>query len=295
MSIATLILAWLSIASGQLDLATFQGTVKGEDGAAIDGAVIVLRNLEKGAEIRFQSDKKGNYYRRGIPTGDYSVTVQKEGFQAYQDQVRVASGEEKRMHVVLTLSFDDYNLGVELFGKGDFAGAAKAFAAAAQKFPEMVEAHINLGLAYLQLGNLAEGIASLEKAMALRPGDGETEIRLAAAYAESGRNDEAIAAFEKGLSHVKDAAAPMAIEAGIALGSMHFGAGRVEEARKAYENVLAAAPSNPRALLGAGMCWFNAGDLAKARASFEAVIAAAPDSEEGVQAKKFLAELGNTG
>jgi tetratricopeptide (TPR) repeat protein len=295
MNITTLIFLWLSMGSGQLDLSSFQGTIKAEDGTAVEGAVIILKHLEKGNEIRFQSDKKGNYYRRGVPSGDYSVTVQKEGFQAFQDQVRVASGEEKRMHVVLTASFDDYNLGVELFGKGDFEGAAKAFGAAAQKFPEMVEAHVNLGLTFLQLGRLPEGIASLERAIALKPGDGETEIRLAAAYAEAGRNDEALAGFERGLSHIGDASAPMAIEAGIAIGSLHFGAARVEEAQAAYDKVLAADPSNSRALLGVGMCWFNRGDLVKARESFEKAIAAAPDSDEAARAKKLLEELDKPG
>ncbi len=83
------------------------------------------------------------------------MTIRKEGYQPFQDRLRIAVGEEKRLDFLLgatsTPSEEAFQRGLTAYGKGDLDEARASFEEATRLAPESAEAHTNLGLVYLQL------------------------------------------------------------------------------------------------------------------------------------------------
>lgn len=282
----------------QLELASFRGTVKDDGGNPIDGATLLLKDLARGTEITFDTNKKGSFYRRGLKAGEYELTIEKQGYQPFRDRLEFAAGEEKRLEFLLgpavTPAGEAFQRGITAFSEGDIAGAAEAFEEAVRLAPGSAEAHTNLGLVYLQLSRIDEGIRELEQAVALDPQPVRTQLQLAAAYAQGRQMEKAIAIFEEVLEGSTDLSDPLTFEATVSLASLYFAVGRVDEAIQTYEEVLAARPESPAALVGLGKCHFNQGDRSKALEYFERVVAAAPDSPQASDARAFIEEIKKT-
>ena len=62
----------------QIEVATVFGTVTDPSGAVIAGAQVVIVNQTTGLKRESSTDSTGQYHIAGLPTGNYSVRVQKE-------------------------------------------------------------------------------------------------------------------------------------------------------------------------------------------------------------------------
>ncbi len=58
---------------------TLEGDVKGEDGAPLKGAVIVLNRTDIKGHYQVKSDKKGHWLYTGLPFGKYDIECQVDG------------------------------------------------------------------------------------------------------------------------------------------------------------------------------------------------------------------------
>lgn len=65
----------------QTQLGTVFGTITDPSGAVISGAKITVSNENNGLKRDAVTDVNGQYYILGLPTGEYSLRVDKEGFQ----------------------------------------------------------------------------------------------------------------------------------------------------------------------------------------------------------------------
>lgn len=65
----------------QTEVATVFGTVTDPTGAVIAGAQVTILNQSIGLKRESSTDSTGQYHIAGLPTGNYAVRVQKEGFQ----------------------------------------------------------------------------------------------------------------------------------------------------------------------------------------------------------------------
>lgn len=65
----------------QTEVATVFGTVTDPSGAVIPGAQVTILNQSTGLKRDSSTDSTGQYHIAGLPIGNYSVRVQKEGFQ----------------------------------------------------------------------------------------------------------------------------------------------------------------------------------------------------------------------
>src|ERR1700746_1938641 len=65
----------------QTQLGTLFGTVTDTSGAVVPGAEVSVENVGTGLKRDGRTDKKGEYQVVGLPTGRYTLRVQKEGFQ----------------------------------------------------------------------------------------------------------------------------------------------------------------------------------------------------------------------
>ena len=282
----------------QAELAVFQGTVTDAEGKPVADAKIQLKDVSRGGSYETETNEKGFFYRRGLRPSDYELTIEAEGYQTYQEQMRFRAGEEKRQNFQLvpaaTPAEAAFQEGINAFNEQKYEEAAKAFEEVVRLSPETPEGHTNLALAYLQLGRTDDASRELEKAGELAPDSFRTWAQLGMVYGEAKRFEDAIRAFETALAIEHEPSDPMVIESQLALGSLYFSQGRVDDAVKTYQNVLAVAPENPEALLSLGKCYFNLGEVDQAKQSFNRVVEVAPDSPQAEQAKGFLEELNKT-
>ena len=124
----------------------------------------------------------------------------------------------------------------------------------------------------------------MNRFLELKPGDVES-LRLrylaAGALGDADRTAEYLAAY-------KEAAPERAAAEGIDRAESLFKANRLEEAKAALEEILAADPDHIRANYTLGLCLLNSGDSAGAKAQLKKVIELAPDSQEGRDAQEML-------
>jgi hypothetical protein len=90
LAIGTLFLAMASVVAAQDYRGKVQGSVTDENGGAIPGAHVVLRNIKTGVEVSRASDNNGHYIFDFVEPGDYVVVTEQTGFKkAVQENVKV--------------------------------------------------------------------------------------------------------------------------------------------------------------------------------------------------------------
>ena len=108
----SLALALLAFALGtgaraQTDVTTTRvsGTITDEQGAALPGASVSIRNQETGLSVSTVTDDRGFYRLLNLPSGNYSLTVELEGFATTQkSDVRMTLGSTPTIDLQLQLS-----------------------------------------------------------------------------------------------------------------------------------------------------------------------------------------------
>lgn len=282
-------------AFSQIELGVIQGVVTDEAGNPLADVTFRIRDTGRGREFTIKSDKSGRFYRRGLPAVDYEITVEKDGYQPIHDKVRLNAGVDRRFSFKLVRAApqgaEEFAQGVEAFGRGDHAAAAKAFEAAVDKAPDLPEVRVNLAMAYLRLQRTADAIAQIEKAATLAPDVPSVLFQLGGVYVETNDLDKAAAAFEKGLAKQPDLNDALAYDATVTLGAVYFAKGRNDQAMAQFARALAARPNAPGPTLGLAKVYFSKGDTAKALELFRLVVSSAPGTPEATEAGKFIAAL----
>ncbi len=88
----------------QTQLATVFGTIMDASGAVISGAQITILNQSTGLKRNASTDLTGQYHIAGLPTGNYSVRVEEEGFQTQvREGIALTSASEIMMNLSMTL------------------------------------------------------------------------------------------------------------------------------------------------------------------------------------------------
>ena len=81
---------------------TILGTVTDSSGAAVPGATVVIKNVDTGLTRTVITSDDGSYSAPELPIGNYTVTVQKEGFkEGVVAGIKVDVSSERRADVAL--------------------------------------------------------------------------------------------------------------------------------------------------------------------------------------------------
>jgi predicted O-linked N-acetylglucosamine transferase (SPINDLY family) len=161
----------------------------------------------------------------------------------YQARYAEALGPLEAAHRAAPHKGSGHRLGYCQLALGDFAGAAQVLRREVQEFPDLVNAHLALGVALVQLQRQEEALAAFLEAARLDPGSAEAHTNAGNVLAALGRHDEALA-------HLRQAA-----QAQPGLADPHFNLGvalqrlkRHEEAIASFQAALDIAPRMPYAL-----------------------------------------------
>ena len=89
----------------QITTGTIQGTVEDENGAAVPGASVEIKNLETNFSRTMSTDENGRFVSVALPPGNYSVTITKQGFAtAVAEKVTLTVGQTLTIPVSVKVS-----------------------------------------------------------------------------------------------------------------------------------------------------------------------------------------------
>jgi hypothetical protein len=100
LAVLLVIAAFAGIASAQSG--SIQGTVADNSGAVVQGADVIVRNVETNAQRAVTTSVSGVYSVPNLPVGHYEITVKKESFKAYHlDSVELTVAQALGIDVTL--------------------------------------------------------------------------------------------------------------------------------------------------------------------------------------------------
>lgn len=197
-----------------------------------------------------------------------AVALINSGQIAQAEAVCRAAVERNRQDVNMTAL-----LGATLFKSGKNQEAEKYLRLSTELAPNFAKPWSDLGHLLVETRRPEEAVTVLENAVRLDPGEGDAWFNLGKARAMLGLGPQADEAFEKSFELNPERKA-------LAYAAEHQQAGRLEEAEKAYREILANNPKNVDALRLLGTLAMKAGREHEAESLFRRAIAYAPDYVE---------------
>lgn len=102
-----------STASAQVTAGTILGSVRDGTGAAVPGATVVVKEVNKGTSVEYQTNEDGAYTAPFLSPGTYTVNVQKAGFKP-QATPPFELQVDQRARMDFTLNIGDVTATVEV-------------------------------------------------------------------------------------------------------------------------------------------------------------------------------------
>ena len=283
-----------------------RGTVKDAQGQPVDGATVRI-DMSSGTARHFEtkSNKKGEFVQIGLPPGDYKVVAEKDKAASNEAGGRVsisrpldvmlvigAGGPSKEVAAKaaeLKKTFED---GVTASRAGNHDEAIKNFEAALAISDKCFDCYYNIGYSYSQKKDYDKAEEAYKKAVELKPDYSEAYNGLANVYNAERKFDLAAEASKKAMDSTPGLAGGAGNpDAMFNQGVILWNAGKIADAKKQFEAVVAANPNHAEAHYQLGMALVNEGNLAGAAEQFSKYLELAPSGPNAATAKSLLAQL----
>ena len=240
-TLPVLVVALLLAIPGFAQTGNLTGKVVDTDGKPMANTTISLDRQGISQHFETKTDKNGNYIHAGLPTGQYRVSVMKDGKPVMTLDGRVNFGSDAK------LDFDLKNAAAAAASGSNREEAAKKIAEEKAK-NEATKAAFEGARTALASKNYDEAIRLFKEAAEKDPTQHVIFANLADAYSQSKKYDDAAAAYNKAIELKPDEAAYYNN-----LGIVLANANKIDEATKNHQK---AAELNPA---GAGQSYYNLG------------------------------------
>jgi Flp pilus assembly protein TadD len=295
-----------------------QGTIKDESGKPIQGATITLRkgtgevDPKADGPKQITTDKNGKWAILGLVNGPWGILIQKEGFQdslgnvnveefqvgvpqpinitlkrPSQQQVQQAQAQQKDSPAAKAKAA--LESGNALLAQNKYAEARAAYEEGMRQLEDKsLHPAIYRAIAdsYYKEGKANEAISTLKKALEVAPDDPDTLQLLVNLLASTNREEEAKAYMAKLPQGTKFDPA-----IGLNLGIKAFNEGKMDNALKEFNEVIAANPGMADAYYYRAMVYLGKQQNAQAKADLNKLLELDPGSKFAKDAKDFLKEL----
>ena len=292
-----------------------QGTISDAEGQPIAGVRVII-TYQGGTSREFETttDDEGRYIQVGLLRGLYRVTAQKDGVGMRAMDVTVQPGgahtadlelltqqaaalaamseEEREEYEKGEVARAAYNEGVAATRAGNHDEAIAKFNTVLESQPDCTDCHYNLGIVYTEMKDYARAEAAFKKVLELDPDNAEAYGGLTGLYNAQRRFDEAAEAGAQatrlsGGGAAQGGSASAVFDQGV----VFWNAGRVEEAKKQFEETLRLDPDHGEAHYWLGMANLNAGSIPDAVAELKLYLEREPDGRFAEQAKSIVGQL----
>ena len=287
-----------------------RGVVSDEKGAPVEGATVVIQ-ATGGNNRRFEvkSNRRGEFIQIGLSSGPYEVTASKEKLNSAPATVSVRVGQTAEANLVLGVNAALANADLaakaaelkKIFEEGVVASNAGRHDEALEKFnqanliiPNCFDCYNNIGFVYTQKKEYGKAEEAYKKATEIRPDDAAAYNGLANIYNAQRKFDLAAQASAKAAELSGGAGAGAAGGSADALfnqGVILWNGGKVAEAKKAFQDAIAADPNHAESHYQLGMALVNEGNLAEAATAFETYLKLAPNGPNAPTAKSLVGQL----
>jgi Flp pilus assembly protein TadD len=202
-----------------------RGQVRFDDGRVADHVVIRLRSDRIDFDTQTQTDIQGKFDFDGVPLNVFHLIIEGQGFRRFEEVIDISMSKMAYESITLhvdkdhlppvppegpggSLSADsvpaaarkEYDEGQKSVNeKRDAEGGIKHYRKAIQIYDKYTEAHLAMGLLYLDLGKLDEAQAALQKANVLTPNAPGPYLAMGTMYNLEKKYDEAEKALKQGL------------------------------------------------------------------------------------------------
>jgi tetratricopeptide (TPR) repeat protein len=285
-----------------------QGTVVDAQGQPVEGVKITIEQTD-GVSRKFEtkSDKKGSFIQIGLQSAGYKVTAEgKQGTASANTRVSqrgpatvklvIGGGAGNDPTVAaktaeLRKAFDE---GVAQSRAGQYDTSIESFNKALAINPNCQDCLYNIGFAYAQKKDYAKAEESYKKAILVKPDYAEAYNGLANVYNAQRKFEDAAAASAK--ANELTSAQPGGLAGGNAdslynQGVILWNSGKIPDAKKAFEQAIAANPNHAESHYQLGMALVNEGKLAEAATEFNSYLKLSPDGPNAATAKALVAQL----
>jgi tetratricopeptide (TPR) repeat protein len=274
------------------------GTIKDSaTGQFLEGAKITIVSAKSETmSYALFTDKKGHFYKGGLVTGSYKVTVEKEGYLPQEGTVRVNIDETTRFDIPLapaqnaapaSISASRMILsGSELMSAGKYEEAIAKFNEVIVQAPTNPVAYFYRAAAYEKTGQTDGALEDYKKAIELKPDFILCYGRSGIILAKKGEFEKA-AEFYKKAVELGDQDPATHYNYGVCLVNL----GKSAEARGVFENVITLDANYADAYYQLGIISIGAGDSAKTKELLERFIALDPENNNASIAKEILKSL----
>ena len=271
------------------------GKVTDVKGQPVEGATVTIEQPSSGRKYETKTGKDGTYTQVGLIAGAYSVSVTKEGVGTSKGNVNVRGGRVPANFVLGMTAGEGlnktFNEGVAASAAGNFDEAIAKFNEALKTNPQCGDCYYNIGVANAGKKDYDKAEEAYKKAIEVKP-SAEAYNGLAGIYTSQRKFDQAQEAGKKAAELT--AATPggtASPEATYNQGVILWNAGKIPEAKAAFEQVIAAKPDHAEAHYQLGMALVNEGNLKGARTEFDTYVKLAPNGPNAAQAKALAAQL----
>ena len=283
------------------------GTVADENGAPVEGALIVAQSVRSQTKLEGRSDDKGKFAIAGLGTGGWRIIASKDGYgsSSLEMNVRQLSGNPPLAFTLKKISgtaafasnreaLDMLDQGNALLNQENYDQALQVFEEFQGKYPEIYQAHLNIGTCYLRKGDLDKAEAEfklvLDKTLETHGDlkkDAEVSLRASTGLGEVALRRGDLDAAQKHFAQALDIS-PQDEAAAYNVGELLFSNQKIDEAIRYLELAIQIKKDWPKPYLKLGYVYLNKGDFAKSLENFNAFIKLDPENPEVPQVKNMI-------
>jgi tetratricopeptide (TPR) repeat protein len=313
-----LVMAMLIAIPSFAQTGNLHGKVIDNEGKPLTGATISIDRQGITQHFEVKTDNKGQYLHAGLPTGQYQVSVMKDGKKlmtmpgnvrfggdtavdfdlkaaaaaGVSDEARAKAAEEKAKAEATKASFEQAR--TALINK-QYDEAIRLFKEAAEKDPTQHVIFANLADAYSQAKKYDDAAAAYQKAIELKPDEAAYYNNLGIVEGNAGKIDDATKALQK----AAELNPPGAGQSYYNLGAVLTNRGRTKEAADAFKKAIEYNPGMPQAYYQLGISYFGQPntipEAIPTLEKFQQLVAALPKEQQApfandVEASKQLIE-----
>ena len=249
----------------------------------IAGMMYYRRKLYSAALEAFQTAEKldpaEKQYSHNLGTVLAELDRTEEAIQAFQRASGLETGADMRRQYVEQTAANkvqkQYNDGHAAMERQNWSQAIEHFNAVLKLKPDMMEAHINLGVAYRMKGDKKNQIHHFKKAAKLKPDMPDIHYNLGIAYSDARMYPQAADELRKAVE-----LDPSLKDAYFNLGTVLFRSSKYADAAAQFEKSLELSPGWAEAHLNLGTCYLKMGKESDAIKHFEEAVRLKPGSAE---------------
>jgi tetratricopeptide (TPR) repeat protein len=292
------------------------GQVKGKvvdaKNQPVEGAKVTIE-MSEGMNRRYEvkTNKRGEFIQIGLQPGNYKLTAEKEGLkQSFDKRIGLDMAEvnftlapggvgdmsaedRKKAEAKMAAVRGAFEAGVALSNEGKHDEAIAKFNEVIASAPKCTECYLNIATVQTRKKDYEGAEASYKKALEINPSSADAYNGLATLYNQQKKFDlaaEASAQAQKVGGGVGGTGGPSASTV-FNQGVIAWNAGKIPDAKKAFEEAVRLDPKLADAQYWLGMATVNEGKLPEAAKYFEEYLKLAPTGQYAETAKSVLSSI----